>query len=142
MGWQSPQRFQRPHQHTTAWPALLTEHRAPPSASYLKGPSQFHCVGAYTAAGELVAKSYGAGRTRIFSGSFCQRLEQPGRGRARSSQFGSLNHSPLTDLNAPSTSHCLRSAFGAKRKSTGSQNRLGSVENDPQPTFSVNTVVT
>ena len=33
------------------------------------------------------------------------------------------DHRPLADLNA-SASHCLRSAFGAKRKSTGSQNRL------------------
>ena len=40
------------------------------------------------------------------------------------SRFVSLNHRPLADLNAPFASHCLRSAFGAKRKSTGSQNRL------------------
>jgi hypothetical protein len=65
---QSPQGYQRRRRHTTAWLALLTEHRAPPSASYLKGRSQFHCVGAYTAAGELVAKSYGAGRTRFSLG--------------------------------------------------------------------------
>ena len=39
---------------------LLTEHRARPLASYLKGRSQFQCAAAYTAAVGLVAKSYGA----------------------------------------------------------------------------------
>ena len=48
----------------TAWRALLTEHPARPSASYLKGRSQFQCAAAYTAAVGLVAKSHGAGRTR------------------------------------------------------------------------------
>jgi hypothetical protein len=40
-------------------------HRARPSASYLKGRSQFLCAAAYTAAVGLVAKSYGAARTRL-----------------------------------------------------------------------------
>jgi hypothetical protein len=64
LGQQSPQRYQRRRRHTTAWPALLTEHRARPLASYLKGRSQFQCAAAYTAAVGLVAKSYGAGRIR------------------------------------------------------------------------------
>ena len=42
-----------------------TVHRARPSASYLKGRSQFLCAAAYTAAVGLVAKSYGAAPTRL-----------------------------------------------------------------------------
>ena len=42
----------------------LTEHRLRRSASSSQGPSQFQCAGAYTAAVGLVAKSYGAVRTR------------------------------------------------------------------------------
>jgi hypothetical protein len=43
------------------------ERQAQRSASFLKGHSRFRCDGAYTEAGELVAKSYGAGLTdKIF----------------------------------------------------------------------------
>jgi hypothetical protein len=50
--------------HGNADLVVLTERRAPPSASYWKEPSQSQCAGAYTAAVGLVAKSHGAGRTR------------------------------------------------------------------------------
>ena len=59
-------------------PQLLTEHRARPSASYWKEPSQFRCAGAYTAAVGLVAKSHGAGRTKIFFKSRRQRMPLAG----------------------------------------------------------------
>ena len=38
---------------------------AKPSASYLKGLSQFHYVGAYITAVGLVAKSHGVDRTKV-----------------------------------------------------------------------------
>jgi hypothetical protein len=63
---QSLQRFQRRRRHGTAWPVVPTERRAPPSVSYWKEPSQSQCAGAYTAAVGLLAKSHGAGRTKVF----------------------------------------------------------------------------
>jgi hypothetical protein len=47
--------------------ALLTEHRARPSASSSQERSQSHCAGAYTAEVGPVAESYGAGRIRTYS---------------------------------------------------------------------------
>ena len=51
--------------HITAWPAAQTEQLAKPSASYLKGLSQFHYVGAYITAVGLVEKSHGVDRTKV-----------------------------------------------------------------------------
>jgi hypothetical protein len=67
LGRQYPQRFRRQRRHIIAWLAAQMARRVPLSASYSKGRSQFHCVGAYIAAMEPAAQSYGAGPIRTCS---------------------------------------------------------------------------